>query len=219
LVYKTQRQSFYKQFALKVIPPAPNVYNITGDTTGITVYWNVVTTCTSNVRGYNIYRKIGANSWVHSACETGLPANSGFQLIGTVGPTDNFYKDTSLPFTGNSNPNNYAVVTVMNDCSESFAENIKSISTLIRVNADSFLNNIGVYPNPFTNHIEISLPTNYDGNLDIAIYGIDGRLLSQRSKKQVGAKTILALDDLPKGMYMLEIKTDKGLVSKKIVKE
>jgi hypothetical protein len=219
LVYKTQRQSFYKQFALKVIPPAPSVYNITGDSTGITVYWNVVTTCTSNVRGYNIYRKIGANSWVHSACETGLPANSGFQLIGTVGPTDNFYTDTSLPFTGNSNPNNYAVVTVMNDCSESFAENIKSISTLIRVNADSFLNNIGVYPNPFTNHIEISLPTNYDGNLGIAIYGIDGQLLSRTSKKQVGAKTILALDDLPKGMYMLEIKTDKGLVSKKIVKE
>jgi hypothetical protein len=219
LVYKTQSQSFYKRFNLKVIPPAPNVYNITRDTSRITVYWNVVTNCNSNVRGYNIYRKIGANSWVHGACETGLPANSGFQFIGTVGSTDNFYTDTSLPYTENGNTCNYAVVTVMNDCSESFAENIKTISILIGINEDSFLNNIGVYPNPFTNHIEISLPTNYDGNLGIAIYGIDGQLLSRTSKKQVGAKTILALDDLPTGMYMLEIKTDKGLVSKKIVKE
>jgi photosystem II stability/assembly factor-like uncharacterized protein len=72
-----------------------------------------------------------------------------------------------------------------------------------------FPDQIRIYPNPATSELHISLPAECIA-IENSIYGIQGRkLISSR-------KNTILLDGLRNGMYLLEIKTSKGVFIKKI---
>ncbi len=73
--------SGYGTSLITVIGPAPK--NLTSTVTGTTVclHWNP--SICPQATGYNIYRKIGCSNWKPGYCETGVPAYTGYTLIGT----------------------------------------------------------------------------------------------------------------------------------------
>ena len=74
-----------------------------------------------------------------------------------------------------------------------------------------FPDQIRIYPNPATSELHISLPDECIV-IENSIYGIQGRKLISSMKN-----TIL-LEGLQDGMYLLEVKTSKGVIVKKIYK-
>ncbi|MDA3819612.1 MAG: T9SS type A sorting domain-containing protein [Candidatus Delongbacteria bacterium] len=82
--------------------------------------------------------------------------------------------------------------------------------------------NMAVYPNPFSSHTNISydLPAHYKGNISIALYDKQGRLVREViNTHQTGGYHQIKLDayDLPAGMYYYEICGDDFSQAKKAI--
>lgn len=74
-------------FKIKVIGPAPNQLKINQDSNGLKLTWNP-DTC-NFAFGYRIYRKIDSSNWTPTACQTGVPISTGFDLLDTVQGVNN----------------------------------------------------------------------------------------------------------------------------------
>jgi PKD repeat protein len=74
-----------------------------------------------------------------------------------------------------------------------------------------------IYPNPFSNQINIELNKTYQ-KIDFQVYEPTGRILKQYIYKNQ-TSCILRLDDLPKGTYYLKIKTEEKSYVYKLQKE
>ena len=145
-----------------VIGPKPENVIATVQTNNINLVWDK-TRC-SQATGYKVYRKLGPSGWSPSACETGIPASAGFQLIATT-PSIN---DTT--FSDNNNglglvPGEdycYRIVACYPDGSESIASDevcnqlIKDVPIITRVNVNT------TSPTNGSIYVEWSKPTEHN---------------------------------------------------------
>lgn len=73
---------------ITVVSPGPAALSVTPQGSSMNLSWTQ-SPCTPPVNvnpvvGYKIYRKQGPSGWSPSQCETGVPAYTGFVLIGTI---------------------------------------------------------------------------------------------------------------------------------------
>ena len=76
-------------------------------------------------------------------------------------------------------------------------------------------NNFSIYPNPANDKIKLEL--NVLKNSIVSIYNIQGQLLLQQAIKHY--QTEIDISSFARGMYFVKVETDKGIVSKKFIKE
>ena len=74
---------------------------------------------------------------------------------------------------------------------------------------------VAVFPNPVTDVINIEL-TDLNGEY-VKVFNSLGQLIATHNFDQ--ASTSISANDLSRGMYLLNIQTDKGLVNKRIIVE
>jgi hypothetical protein len=87
---------------------------------------------------------------------------------------------------------------------------------LISVNQDEIdlnFNEIEILPNPAADFVQIN---NIAGKVNIEIVSLEGKV-----KKSLGANknTIIGIEDLIQGMYLIKIQSDRGVFVKKFFKE
>ena len=83
----------YLDWRIHVNAPAPVNINAEPNGAGITVTWGY-NTCT-NPTGYKVYRKKDSIGYNAPVCETGIPASTGYVMVGTtVGAGSTLYYDT-----------------------------------------------------------------------------------------------------------------------------
>ncbi len=113
----------FNTYNIRVVPPS--VKNVTAmpQGTSINVTWSL-SSCSpaqNPIVYYKIYRKKDCLPFVHSPCETGMPANSGFDSIGITLPTVSLFNDSD---NGNGltvgQDYSYVVVAVYKDGSQSY---------------------------------------------------------------------------------------------------
>lgn len=213
------RQKIYKQFNLKIVPPAPAILSVSTPTNHVLLTWRKVSIC-SNIKGYNIYRKIGTNSWTHAACETGAPSYSGFTLIGFNNPIDTVFDDAFFNPVANGSIGNYIVTTVMNDCAESFADTIKTVAFIVGLKENVLSEfDLSVFPNPFLNALQIDLNGLTVEQIEATLYSVDGKLLKTQLDKNCRNSIFIKTTDFKPGIYFLYIKTERGAFVKKVIRE
>jgi Secretion system C-terminal sorting domain len=78
---------------------------------------------------------------------------------------------------------------------------------------EKIINSIKIYPNPANNILNIESSEN-DSISQIKLFDINGREIL----KQNSSSKILDLSTIEKGIYFIEIKTDKGIFNDKIIK-
>ena len=81
---------------------------------------------------------------------------------------------------------------------------------------DNSLNELSIYPNPVVNELTINLPSNIK-NADVRIVDVTGRTISNNNVTINNNK--LDVSHLAQGVYIVEIKTEKGTTSKKLIKK
>ncbi len=74
-------------FNIKVVSPAPQNIQLVPGNSSIGVSWNHC--ICNNAKGYYIFRRKGSYDYTHGACETGIPAYTGYQKIATLLGWDN----------------------------------------------------------------------------------------------------------------------------------
>jgi hypothetical protein len=75
-----------------------------------------------------------------------------------------------------------------------------------------------VFPNPVTKGNNIRIKTNYPGKVRFSLYGLDGKLISDRILRDSDSYSI-DTGGMKKGIYLLSIITDKYVYNRKIVIE
>ncbi|WP_207764251.1 T9SS type A sorting domain-containing protein [Hanstruepera neustonica] len=117
---------------------------------------------------------------------------------------------TAYPSTVNLNWENVTSFTVSTDAASFGFDNLRIINdNSLSVN-DYEINNIKLYPNPTTDYIKIQ--SNFDIN-SVEVYSLHGQKVLHVEKQ----KTI-NISLLPEGIYFLKVKTNKGEITKKVVK-
>ena len=90
---------------------------------------------------------------------------------------------------------------------------VSKTSQVVNAPINPLLDEITVYPNPFTESFSISLPSGQE-LVSLQIYSPDGVLLKQYSDN----KTAFFLPEISNGIYILRIKTNYSVFETKIVK-
>jgi hypothetical protein len=107
----------------------------------------------------------------------------------------------------------YAVTITLNDCS------VTSECVIVNnVNINSLGNNttFNIYPNPIENKLNLEI-NNLENNTIATIFSIDGKAIV--SKNIINNITEINVEQLPKGMYVLQLKNNSYVSSIKIIKE
>lgn len=107
--------------------------------------------------------------------------------------------------------------TDLNGCTNSKTQNITVImQTDIEINSMSEI--VSIYPNPARNNFIIELNFDKEISGSIYLYTISGeRIILIREGKLFKDEVEVNINNLPNGMYCIQIITDNGLIIKKIV--
>lgn len=94
-----QAQVDFESVFIRVIPPAPSA--LTATPSGSSMLLNWTPTACGNVSGSNpllgylVYRKNSCSSWIPAPCETGVPAYTGYTLLGNTVPSVTAFTDNN----------------------------------------------------------------------------------------------------------------------------
>ncbi len=84
----------YENVMIEVVAPSPQNLSALPSSTSITLSWDIYN-C-QNASGFKIYRKKGSYPFTPGECETGIPSNADYLLIGTLNNA------SSVSFTDNN---------------------------------------------------------------------------------------------------------------------
>lgn len=112
--------SRYKTVNITVVCPKPEELTVTPVGNEMHLEW-MPSVC-SNVAGYDIYKRRGSNPFEPDYCETGMPPDKGYELIGTVDGHRNttFIDDGSVIPLNHNNEYCYRIVAFFANGAESY---------------------------------------------------------------------------------------------------
>ena len=182
---------------------------------------NPISTYSFNLGAANAVLNLTANTWVR----LGISYNTATREVIWKGP--GFYTGLTgaVPATGTNSPReidyihtagtgNTVSVTSKFD---NILANANAIENLLGSSAFNLVaSNFSVSPNPASDFITVS---NSDNILvsGISITDLNGRVVKQNSYENV-SNIQVNVSDLSSGVYMMNIKSEKGSVTKKIIK-
>ena len=220
----------FKTFNVKVIPHPPTNLTTNSSNTFIHLVWHkpaMYTTSGANpFKRYNVYRKNGISSWVHSNLETSPPSYTGFAFAGNttnnINDTtffDYYYNGNFVPFQNYS----YVVLAEYQDGSTSYVTNTSSNQIYVGIKEyDNADNNVAIDPNPATSYSQLIIKNNTDEHYTFELFDITGKktecIISTENTNQLNIFT-LHLENVDAGMYFIKITDNKGTnITKKIIK-
>jgi len=89
---------------------------------------------------------------------------------------------------------------------------------IIGINENKFAESIHVYPNPFSENLEINFGSANYNRVETSIYANDGKLVFESVNNVSAGNPSLPLSVLLPGIYLLQLKTEGGTVYKKIIR-
>jgi hypothetical protein len=88
------------------------------------------------------------------------------------------------------------------------------VSSALSVDSEVLSSMVKIYPNPFTNYIQLKLSSNISIK-KVSLRDVTGKIINSYFPKN---NEKINMSHLSKGLYLLIVETDKGKLSKKIVK-
>jgi Leucine-rich repeat (LRR) protein len=110
------------------------------------------------------------------------------------------------------NPNATYLTTWTKDIKNNFvADEAQCRAEVLSIDNFDVTNNVSLYPNPVKDYLKIELRNQLEIQ-NIQIYNVIGKLVNETESLEVG------FTKLSKGIYLLKIITDKGIATKKVIK-
>ena len=80
---------------------------------------------------------------------------------------------------------------------------------------------VNVYPNPFMDHITIELDRSWDGEVELSLYDMFGRVSKTKNiiNSSVNFTHRIEISDTNYGLYIIKIKQKKKVLIKKLIRE
>lgn len=105
-------------------------------------------------------------------------------------------------------------------CSDAMTQTITVLNFPVSTNeVDIFNQNIKIYPNPTNDILNIELNLDKKATVQFQLFDAVGQLiLNQKTANYNNQTTTLNLNDLPSGVYFLQIRIDENVVIKKVIR-
>jgi hypothetical protein len=180
-------------------PDAPSNLTAVADLSEVILQWE---DNSENETGFTIERKRnGDDGWVRVAAK--VDANVSTFTDTDVSNGTYQYRVRSFVPGADSEWSNLATVEVTES------------TTNVRETTDMGLN---IFPNPFTNNIEVAFDHSLALPVTIILSDVSGRQVASWNIEAAG-NIILELNNLQSGIYLLKIKYGEGIITRKIVKQ
>ncbi len=206
-----------------------NIANPTVDITATITYTLAVTNSYGCHDTDNVVVTVNAEPLINAGSDVIIYAGNSTNLTATGAASYTWAPPTGLNSTigasvmANPNTTTTYVVTGTNalGCTSTDTVVVYVISS---TGIDEISNKIDlkIYPNPFAQNVTIDYSLPLSETLDVLLFNISGRLEKTilSGKQEIGNHRIsLNAEDLSSGNYLLYIKTDDGIVVKKIIKQ
>ena len=91
--------------------------------------------------------------------------------------------------------------------------------TSVRLTGETAINNLEIYPNPSRDIFNIRFTSEEAQDLQVRILNVIGEEVSTENLQQFEGEYVrsINLNQYPKGIYLLEIETDYGVINKKLI--
>ncbi len=73
-----------------------------------------------------------------------------------------------------------------------------------------------VFPNPTQDILNVAFGQVIDGNVALQLINLQGQVITQKMYSSISGMVTLNVSQFPKGIYLLTVQTEKGLVSRKV---
>ena len=181
----------WNNYIIRPLTDVPlNVTTTAIDKNAIKVEWNAV----SSVVSYNVYRRYNSRS-------------SDFELIANVKETS--YIDTGLE---ENTKYFYSVTSVNSNGIESEKSETIGATTLNPENVEELSSSFNIYPNPVNDMLFIEAEIEIE---EVVVYDTFGRQQTTVNGQQTSSIDVSSLNN---GVYLIRIKTNDGVVTKRFVK-
>jgi hypothetical protein len=102
---------------------------------------------------------------------------------------------------------------------ECVSDRVEVTVFLTGTNEAELFSNLAVFPNPAQDELNINFSLRNQQSLDIELLDVVGRVIWTETMNTATGSTQLSLADLSSGVYMLQLKTEEGVVARKVIKE
>tara|TARA_B110000003_G_scaffold276231_1_gene321634 strand:- start:197 stop:3646 length:3450 start_codon:yes stop_codon:yes gene_type:complete len=155
-----------------------------------------------------------------------LPTTWGGKIVTYDGnnymPGESFVATTTLNFTGSSKARAIEA-TAINSFNPTYSfyitNNPSLITNTFNVETENDIINVNVYPNPTEDKVNVNFNSNSSQNINLKLVNSFGQILDSENLKKFKGEyfKVISLKKYSKGLYFLQISTDKGVVNKKII--
>jgi beta-glucanase (GH16 family) len=94
----------------------------------------------------------------------------------------------------------------------------KTALAVKEASTEETLTDVTIYPNPATDYIQVSVPGEL-ANKEVTIYDLSGNLVLRSKINTSANESFLDINRLPKGIYILNFKSDQKNITKKLIKK
>ena len=157
------------------------------------------------------------------------PSQSAFFKFNTIGNLDTSFGTNGVQLLNNSsfmqgfkqstlNSNAfYAMTTQATPFQRVF---VKLINKNILSTTENVLeNNVLIYPVPFSNELNIELPTGIENKTYVELYNLNGQLILTKKLDLLNNKVRLNTSNIAKGIYLLKVLNQQISVTQKLIKQ
>jgi len=119
--------------------------------------------------------------------------------------------------TNDIGPNNVTLTVTDNNSNTSTCNAIVTVIDYLGVEDAEFEKGVVVYPNPAGAQVSIKIP--FEANLNISIFDLIGKLVYQKYDLLVNDTYNFDVSSFNSGMYFIEIESEYGSITKKLLKK
>ncbi len=91
--------------------------------------------------------------------------------------------------------------------------------TSLGLNSNDFIQNISIFPNPFNTNLTIQLPNFQPKAIEINVFDITGRVITQEALNSTNQKIVLNSETWSDGVYFIQMKLSNSIIVKKAIKQ
>ncbi|MBK6641922.1 MAG: T9SS type A sorting domain-containing protein [Bacteroidetes bacterium] len=91
--------------------------------------------------------------------------------------------------------------------------------TSLGLNSNDFIQNISIFPNPFNTNLTIQLPYSQPKAIEIIVFDITGRVITQEALNSTNQKIVLNSETWSDGVYFIQMKLSNSIIVKKAIKQ
>jgi hypothetical protein len=192
----------------EVLSVGSNIYNASGTYTDVLTATNGCDSTLTTVLVIN--PAIDVTTSLSGLTISANESSATYQWIDCDNSNQAIAGETNQSFTASAN-GNYAVIVTQNNCSDTSA--CVNIST-VGVKENNVLNGISIYPNPSNGIYNLS---GLKVNSKITVYDAIGQIIYTSIITE--SKETINISNVPNGIYMIQIKSENSIITKKIIKK